>query len=96
MALDGTLFIEKGTPYLVFCHEWIQVEDDTMEVVRLKKDLSGPVGKPRTLFRASDADWVKKLEVKAYKSSGNITDGPWFYRTKTGKLLMLWSSFGTE
>ena len=23
-----------------------------------------------------------------------ITDGPWFHRTKTGKLLMLWSSYG--
>jgi GH43 family beta-xylosidase len=96
MALDGTLFVEGGKPYLVFCHEWVQIVDGTMNMVRLKKDLSGPIGKPRTLFRASEADWVRRTEVKAYQSEGNITDGPWFYRAKTGKLLMLWSSFGKD
>ncbi|MEZ4905330.1 MAG: family 43 glycosylhydrolase [Spirosomataceae bacterium] len=97
MALDGTLFIENGKPYLVFCHEWIQVVDGTMERMALSKDLSSPKSKPKTMFKASDAPWAKKLEnVKSWNTSGYITDGPWFYRTKGGKLLMLWSSFGTS
>lgn len=36
MALDGTLWVENGTPYMVFCHEWVQTEDGTMEAVELK------------------------------------------------------------
>lgn len=97
MALDGTLFIEENKPYMVFCHEWIQVEDGTMEAIALSKDLSTTKGKTKTLFRATDAKWVKKLDqVKAWNTDGYITDGPWFYRTKNNKLLMLWSSFGEE
>lgn len=97
MALDGTLFVEKGKPYMVFCHEWIQIEEGTMEMVSLSEDLKKVKGKPQTLFKATDATWVKKLEnVKAWNTGGYITDGPWFYRTKGGKLLMLWSSFGDK
>ena len=29
-----------------------------------------------------------------YKNDGYVTDGPWFYRTQSGKLQMIWSSFG--
>ncbi len=97
MALDGTLFIEKSKPYMVFCHEWIQTEDGTIEMMPLSKDLSKPTGKPKTIFKATNANWVKKLEnVKAWNTGGYITDGPWFYRTKKGKLLMLWSGFGDK
>lgn len=97
MVLDGTLFIENGKPYMIFCHEWIQTEDGTMEMVPLSKDLSKPTGKPKTMFKATDASWAKKLEnVKDWNTGGYITDGPWFYRTKKGKLLMLWSSFGDK
>jgi GH43 family beta-xylosidase len=93
MALDGTLFVENGQPYLVFCHEWIQVTDGTFELVKLSKDLSDTEGVPKTLFKATDAAWVKSINAKQYNSEGFVTDGAWFYRTKTGKLLMLWSSF---
>jgi len=55
MSLDGTLWVEDGTPWMVFCHEWIQIEDGTMELVRLKPDLSGVIGEPKTLFRATEA-----------------------------------------
>lgn len=95
MSLDGTLFEENGKPYMVFCHEWIQTIDGTMEMVALTNDLSKAKGKPKTLFKATDAVWVKKLDtVKTWNTDGYITDGPCFYRTKGGKLLMLWSSFG--
>lgn len=26
-CLDGTLYIEENRPYMVFCHEWLQVQD---------------------------------------------------------------------
>jgi arabinan endo-1,5-alpha-L-arabinosidase len=59
MALDGTLWIEEGIPYMIFCHEWIQITDGSMDLVRLKDDLSAPVGDPVKLFHASEADWVR-------------------------------------
>jgi GH43 family beta-xylosidase len=99
MALDGTLWVEDGIPYMAFCHEWIQLANGTIELARLKNDLSGLAEEPKTLFRAGDAPWVTDLKMKDEK--GNVyltlvTDGPFFYRTSKGKLLMIWSSFGVD
>ena len=94
MSLDGTLFIEDQTPYMIFCHEWAQVHDGTMELMELKKNLSGPAGDPVTLFKASDANWVRNMADLGYGQDGYVTDGPFFYHTSENKLLMIWSSFG--
>ena len=40
MSLDGTLYVEDGVPYMVFCHEWIQITDGSMDIVPLTADLS--------------------------------------------------------
>ena len=86
MCLDGTLWVENGTPYMIYCHEWVEMMDGTMELVELKPDLSGPVGQPVRLFCASAAEW-------STGGSTYVTDGCFLYRTRTGKLLMIWSSF---
>ena len=88
-ALDGTLFIEDNKPYMIFCHEWVQIKDGTMEFVQLKDDLSDTIGSPVTMFKGSDAPWSKR-------SDRYITDGPFFYRTFENELLMIWSSFGEQ
>lgn len=88
-ALDGTLFVEDQKPYMVFCHEWVQIKDGTMEFVQLKDDLSGTIGFPVTMFKGSDAPWAKR-------SDRYITDGPFFYWTFQNELLMIWSSFGKQ
>jgi len=94
MSLDGTLFIEEDIPYMIFCHEWAQVHDGTMELMELKKDLSGPTGDPTTLFKASEANWVRNMADLGYEQDGYVTDGPFLYSTSENKLLMIWSSFG--
>lgn len=92
MALDGTLTVENGIPYMVFCHEWVQTVDGTMECVRLTNDLSGVVGEPQTLFRASAASGIP---IK--KGVGQITDGCWVHRSaQSGRLYMLWSTILPE
>jgi len=99
MALDGTLWVEDGIPYMVFCHEWIQLANGTIELARLKKDLSDLAEDPETLFRAGDAPWVRDLKWKDEKGKAYltlVTDGPFLYRTFKGKLLMIWSSFGDK
>lgn len=89
-SLDGTLFVEDGRPYMVFCHEWTQVRNGTIEAVEMSPDLSHPVGKPFTLFSAGDL--FAALEGAPRKVPAGVTDGPFLYRSRTGKLLMLWST----
>lgn len=93
MALDGTLWVEDGVPYMIYCHEWVQVVDGTMELVQLAPDLSAPVGQSMTLFCASAADWSTGSLRNPPLPTSYVTDGCFLYRTKTGKLLMIWSSF---
>jgi beta-xylosidase len=87
-CLDGTLFVDDaGAPWIVFCHEWLQVHDGEICATRLAPDLKAPADKPALLFKASDAPWpAKKKDM--------VTDGPFLHRAKNGHLLMLWSSFG--
>jgi len=93
MTLDGTLYIEDDVPWMVYCHEWIQLIDGTMEAVRLKPDLSAAVGDPIYLFKASNAPWFKTQKKVGKQPRIYVTDGPFLYKTKKGKLLMLWSSY---
>ena len=88
-CLDGTLYIEDGTPYIVFCHEWLQVKDGEIWAMELSCDLTHAVSEPFMLFRASDNPNVSELEP----GSGNyVTDGPFLYR-EDDRLRMIWSSF---
>jgi beta-xylosidase len=91
MTLDGTLWVEDDVPYMVFAHEWVQIKVGTIEMVQLKDDLSATVGEPVRLFDGSDGPWTTRSEP--YPGSF-VTDAPYLYRTGTGKLLMIWSSFG--
>jgi beta-xylosidase len=89
MALDGTLCIDNGSPYLVFCHEWVQLIDGTVNALPLTPDLSDAAGDPLPLFRASDAPGAK-----TGPREGKVTDGPFLYRSPaSGALFMIWSTF---
>lgn len=89
-CLDGTLFVEDGVPYMVFCHEWVQVGDGEMCAIQLSEDLTKPVGEPFLLFHASDnPDVGLHRGVEGHY----VTDGPFFYR-ENGKINMIWSSHG--
>lgn len=89
-CLDGTLYIENGTPYMVFCHEWLQVKNGEMCAVELTEDLTATVGAPFLLWRAGDAEWVSSV---AEEDGYYVTDGPFLFKTDRGELKSLWSSF---
>ncbi|MBR6471580.1 MAG: family 43 glycosylhydrolase [Victivallales bacterium] len=90
-SLDGTLWVEDGQPWLVFCHEWVQIGDGAICAVRLADDLSHAVGEPVELMKASSAPWATKYIDPGV--SGWVTDGPFLYREKAeAPLRMLWSS----
>jgi hypothetical protein len=92
ITLDGTLWIEDGVPYMVFCHEWVQIVDGTVEMIRLQDDLSATVGEPTRLFFGNDAPWGKRSDQYGCW----VTDGPNLHASKSGKLFMIWSSFSTR
>ena len=84
-AIDGTLYVdESGQPWMIYVGEWTSNEDEIgdMMAAKLSDDLTAFVSEPILLFRAMDGR----------RSSGNITDGPFVYQTKNGRLVMLWSN----
>lgn len=93
-TLDGTFWIdEDGKPYMIFCHEWLQNGNGTIEKIELKPDLSGSIGESKILFRAFDSPWSKEKYASGEIGPNKVTDGPFVFRTKTGKLGMLWTSW---
>ncbi len=93
-TLDGTLWYDlDGKPYMVFCGEWLQNWNGTIEKIELKPDLSGTIGEPKVLFRASDSPWSRERNSDGKVTWNKVTDGPWLFRTATGKLGMLWTSW---
>lgn len=93
-TLDGTFWIDTdGKPYMVFCHEWLQNLDGTVEKIELKPDLSGAAGNRELLFRASDSPWSRDNTPDGSTAPNMVTDGPFLFRTSTGRLGMIWTSW---
>lgn len=82
-TLDGTLYVEDGRPYMVYCHEWCQNWNGTIEYAPLADDFAsftGPSVKMLDAQSSMEGAWV-------------ITDGPFFHRSeKSGRLYMIWSN----
>lgn len=87
-CLDGTLYVNKqGIPFLVFCHEHVQIMDGTICYVQLNGELSAAVSDPILLFSGSDAKGAKKEKNGRY-----VTDGPFMFRGENDRLYMIWST----
>ncbi|MGI6437512.1 MAG: glycoside hydrolase family 43 protein [Sphaerochaeta sp.] len=99
MCLDGTLFVDgEEKPWIIYCHEWVQIHDGKIVAQQLSSDLKKPVGEPIVLFGAASAPWSIPRERRDGSGivDARITDGPFMHRQKDGKLVMLWSSIGTR
>jgi len=93
-TLDATLWIDKdGKPYMIYCHEWLQNWNGTIEKIELKPDISGTIGKGKILFRASDSPWSREKDENGNDKPNKVTDGPYLFRTSTGRLGMIWTSW---
>ena len=91
-TLDGTFWVEDGKPYMIFCGEWLYNYNGTMEKIELAEDLSSAAGNPEELFRASDSPWSREMSDGKVIFS-KVTDGPWLFKTGTGRLGMIWTSW---
>ncbi len=92
MSLDGTLYVDKkGNPWIVFCHEWVQIKNGEVCAMRLTDDLKKSEGEPMTLLHSTDAPWTGKAYSREHNMEGWVTDGPNMYRMTDGRLVLLWS-----
>jgi hypothetical protein len=95
-CLDGTLCVDEQGPWLIFCHEWVQIGDGAICAVKLSKDLKRTTSEPIKLFNASSAPWAELLVIENAGLKGYVTDGPFLYRASNNQLLMIWSSFRNQ
>ena len=68
-----------------------------MCAVELTRNLKNTSGDIHTLFRAVDAPWTRPFPfAKEFGINRDVylSDGPFAYKTRSGQLLLLWSSFG--
>lgn len=93
-CLDGTLYIEEGNPWIIFSHEWTQIQDGKIYAMKLTKDLKRADGKPILLFSASDSGWAQNVtDGKEVPPIRYVTDGPFLFKSQDNTLKMMWSSF---
>ena len=101
-CIDGTLYVENDTPYMIFSRDWIanyiSEKDYYMGEIwatELSKDLSQRVGEPFRLFASKDAPLsaaspnVLTFEGKTYVRYGS--DAPYVMKMNDGRLLLTWS-----
>lgn len=99
-CLDGTLFVDqKRVPWLVFSHSAPEEPNGTICAMQLDQSLTKPIGEIRELFQAKDAPWACSVPFakEEFGIDGEVylSDGPYLFIDR-GKLLMLWSSWGSE
>lgn len=93
-TLDATFWVDTdGKPYMIYCHEWLQNWNGTMEKIELKPDLSGTTGERKMLFFAYDSPWSMEEDENGRIVPNKVTDGPYLFKTQTGKLGMIWTSW---
>ena len=92
-ALEGSLWVEDGRPFLLFSQEWSQTGEGRILLAPLSDDLSQLTGEPRTLVRATDFSGVNVSDLKRKDVFERIADAPFLYRSsRGGKLYLLWSN----
>ena len=101
-CIDGTLYIENGTPYMVYSHDWPDTYFEEgnyylgeIYAVEMNADLTEAVGEPFLLFTGLDAPLSANAPTPCEwmgKSSIRYgTDGPFMTRLSDGRLLLAWS-----
>lgn len=88
-CLDGTFYVDdEHQPWMIFCHEWVQIQDGTVCAIKLSADLRQAISEPILLWHATDAPWIHW----SCKPDHFVTDGPFLFRQGEA-LFCLWSSF---
>ena len=103
-CIDGTLFVDGGTPYIVYSRDWpdhFVPEKDAYVgqicAVALSEDLTTPVGEPFCLFESTDCPYSAKTPSFTHWEGKNVlrygSDAPFINRLSDGRLFLTWSPF---
>ena len=98
-CIDGTLYIENDTPYIVYSRDWpshfvkeLDAYDGEIWAQQLSPDLAEPVGEPFILFASSSAGRVwTDLTIGTENTHRYGSDAPFLSRLSSGSLLLTWS-----
>ncbi|MBQ4088183.1 MAG: GNAT family N-acetyltransferase [Clostridia bacterium] len=101
-CIDGTLYVENGTPYIVYSHDWpdcYRPQDGyyvgEICAQELTKDLKEPVGEPFLLFESLEAPFSAASPVTHDFYGKTVTrygsDGPFIMKLSDGSLQLTWS-----
>ena len=103
-CIDGTLFVENGTPYIVYSHDWPDnyVKEKNAYVgeicgVQVSEDLREAIGEPFCLFASDEAPLSRNTPHRVSRDGQSFvrygSDGPFVQRLKDGRLLLTWSPY---
>lgn len=101
-CIDGTLYVENGTPYMVFSSDWPDnFEKDKgcyvgkISAIELTKDLKDSVGEAFLLFESDEAPCSKKAPAVHEYLGETVTrygsDAPFIQKLSNGNLFLTWS-----
>ena len=99
-CIDGTVYFEGDTPYLIFSHSFEDVPDGDFCVMKLSPDLKSAAEEPRTLFTARQTAWAKPFPYarQEFGMEGDVyfSDGPGLLKLEDGRLYMIMSSWSVN
>ena len=103
-CIDGTLFVHKGKPYVLYSHDWpdhYEPEKDAyvgeIWVAELSDDLVSIAGEPQRLFASDEVPLSRQAphsitwEGKKCKRYGS--DAPFVQELSSGALFLTWSPY---
>ena len=103
-CIDGTLFVDGDTPYIVYSHDWPDhyVQEKGAYVgeicgAQVREDLSEIVGDPFLLFASDEAPLSRNTPHRVSKDGAHFvrygSDAPFVQRLSDGRLLLTWSPY---
>jgi len=99
-CLDGTWFSPPRDlrPWMIFSRDWPKIDIGRYSALPLRSDLRAASGPPIDLFPVNAAPWVRTPPwQKEQRNEGAppcfVADGAWPFRTKSGQLCLLFSSW---
>jgi hypothetical protein len=101
-CIDGTLYVEDGTPYIVYSHDWPDnyVAEagafvGQIAAVELTPDLCEMVGEPFLLFNSNEAPISAGRPTRHTRDGVRMyrygSDAPFVMKNDDGSLTLLWS-----
>ena len=101
-CIDGTLFVDGDTPYIVYSHDWPDnyvAEKDVYVgeicAVELSKDLKEQAGEPFVLFASTDVPYSAAAATPTSYYGKRLmrygSDAPFVRKLRNGKLFLTWS-----